>query len=163
MKIKDQVCSIELAKKLKELGIMEESLFYWSYGCVTENSQWLICQKDSDFFYQDYDKDNDIFHAYNVSELAEKLPNRIVINTDSPFNSFRLRIEKSFVVENEDLKIIYIANYRCDSTECEGENAWMERTLLEHNVNDENMSNCLAKLLIKLIEYKIINNKKKDK
>ena len=29
MKLEDQVCSLELAKKLKELGVKQESLFYW--------------------------------------------------------------------------------------------------------------------------------------
>jgi len=29
MKLEDQVCSLELAKRLKELGVEQESLFYW--------------------------------------------------------------------------------------------------------------------------------------
>lgn len=29
MKIEDQACSLELAKKLKELGVKQESAFYW--------------------------------------------------------------------------------------------------------------------------------------
>ena len=29
MKIESQVCSLELAKKLKELGVKQESLYYW--------------------------------------------------------------------------------------------------------------------------------------
>lgn len=30
MKLENQVCSLELAKKLKELGVKQESLFYWT-------------------------------------------------------------------------------------------------------------------------------------
>ena len=30
MKLKEQVCSLELAKKLKELGVKQESLWWWS-------------------------------------------------------------------------------------------------------------------------------------
>ena len=30
MKLEDQVCSLELAKKLKELGVKQDSLFYWN-------------------------------------------------------------------------------------------------------------------------------------
>jgi hypothetical protein len=29
MKLEDQVCSLELAKRLQELGVKRESLFYW--------------------------------------------------------------------------------------------------------------------------------------
>lgn len=29
MRIEDQVCGLELARKLKELGVKQESLFYW--------------------------------------------------------------------------------------------------------------------------------------
>jgi hypothetical protein len=29
MKIEDQVCSLELAKRLKELGVKQQSLFWW--------------------------------------------------------------------------------------------------------------------------------------
>ena len=29
MKLENQVCSLELAKKLKELGVKQESLFWW--------------------------------------------------------------------------------------------------------------------------------------
>ena len=29
MKLQNQVCSLELSKKLKELGVKQESLWYW--------------------------------------------------------------------------------------------------------------------------------------
>jgi hypothetical protein len=37
MKIEDQVCSLELAKRLKELGVKQESLFWWD----TENEELM--------------------------------------------------------------------------------------------------------------------------
>lgn len=39
-----------------------------------------------------------------------------------------------------------------------GENAWMERTLIEHNIWHENLCNCLAMLLINLLENDYIKN-----
>lgn len=33
MKLEDQVCSLPLAKRLKELGVKQESLMYWRIEC----------------------------------------------------------------------------------------------------------------------------------
>ena len=41
MKLEDQVVSLELAKKLKELGVKQESLFYWGYYQVSANEEIL--------------------------------------------------------------------------------------------------------------------------
>ena len=30
MKLEDQVCSLELSKRLKELGVKQDSLWYWN-------------------------------------------------------------------------------------------------------------------------------------
>lgn len=148
MKLEDQVVSLELAKKLKELGVKQESYFKYE---ERENGHVEIYHSKPTSCAHKY------YSALTVAELGEMLHPRIVIDIDSPFNSFRLHIEKSFIVEYKILKIIYIANYRCDSTDVTGEEAWMVRNLLDHNVYDENMSNCLAKLLIQLIENKIID------
>lgn len=32
MKLEDQVCSLELAKRLKELGVQQNNVFYWVQG-----------------------------------------------------------------------------------------------------------------------------------
>jgi len=32
MKIEEQVCALELAKRIKELGVKQESRFYWCGG-----------------------------------------------------------------------------------------------------------------------------------
>lgn len=38
MELKNQVCNFELSKKLKELGVKQESLFYWRLGYSTSES-----------------------------------------------------------------------------------------------------------------------------
>ncbi len=43
MKLENQVCSFKQAKKLKELGVFQDSLFYFS------NGNWLIKPKPSKF------------------------------------------------------------------------------------------------------------------
>jgi len=71
MKIENQVCSLELAKKLKELGFEQESLFIyfydgdgWSIRDWNEPIPANIAEKNYDFIYS----------AYTVAELGEMLP-----------------------------------------------------------------------------------------
>lgn len=162
MDIESKVTSLELSKRLKELGVKQKSLFYWFHyydsGWIvqTEGQIPSLClPRDS--------KDERFISAFIASELLELMPNIIDTKKDEPFNNFRFRMEKSFIV-NEDKNTliintegIYIVNYRCDSTECAGENAWLERTLTK-NIYDANPANALAKLLIWLYENGYIKN-----
>ena len=70
LKLKDQVCSFELAKRLKDLGVEQKSLFFWNYDDFgssenLENSNfkgWI---------------DNPNWRkasAFTVAELGEMLP-----------------------------------------------------------------------------------------
>ena len=75
MKIENQVCSLELAKKLKELGFKQESLFIyfydgdgWSIRYWNEPIPANIAEKNSDFIYS----------AYTVAELGEMLYKNIL-------------------------------------------------------------------------------------
>jgi len=38
MKPKDRVCSLELSKELRELGVKQESLWWWSFGPMDDIS-----------------------------------------------------------------------------------------------------------------------------
>lgn len=61
MKLEDQVCSLDLAKRLKELGVKQESLHFW---------QWVEA-------HQDYEIDNGSYDnkisAFTVAEMGEML------------------------------------------------------------------------------------------
>lgn len=62
MKLEDQVCSLELAKRLKELGLKQDSYFWWDLsipGFVRVH--FKPCSE------------NDI-SAFSVAELGEMLP-----------------------------------------------------------------------------------------
>lgn len=39
MKLENQVCSLEFAKKLKELGVKQESLWWWQYPIKDEDTE----------------------------------------------------------------------------------------------------------------------------
>lgn len=74
MKLEDQVCSLEQAKKLKELGVSQESLFWWLelYQGPEDNFNpryFLNSGKHKDIEIQ--------FSAFTVAELGEMLPVKV--------------------------------------------------------------------------------------
>lgn len=74
MKLEQQVTSLELSKKLKELGVKHESYFahYFNAGEPTGAIVETFLYKDasSDF------KDTKLLSAFTVAELGEMLPKR---------------------------------------------------------------------------------------
>lgn len=81
MTLENQVTSLELSKRLKELGFKQESLFYWieqSDGIIVNRSLAMYKENGCDLkilwgkftLYGDYEK----YSAYTVAELGEMLP-----------------------------------------------------------------------------------------
>jgi hypothetical protein len=68
MKIEDQCCSLELAKRLKELGVKQASAFMWSYYPHVD-------KYDLEFRPGEQGAIN--VSAFTVAELGEKLPSNI--------------------------------------------------------------------------------------
>jgi hypothetical protein len=70
MKLENQVVSLELSKRLKELGFEQESLFAW-----TElNGDWFIYYIDRDGgFSIPKSSEEKFISAYTVAELGEML------------------------------------------------------------------------------------------
>jgi hypothetical protein len=162
MNLESQVCALEYAKRLKKLNVKQDSYFYYTvcHDCTTEYGI-------EEFSLQENKNHGENISAYTSAELLDLLPRLVTIAEDSPFNTFRLRLEKSFFVKEpedvENFSIIphYIVNYRCDSTDMAGEQAWLERTLI-NNICDENCANALAKMLVYLIENGFISERKSD-
>lgn len=97
MKLENQVCSLDCAKRLKELGIKQESLVYWLniQHCVhmkvkedgytlqeDENGQPIVDKIDyrielGNPFAWNIDKDN-CWSAFTVAELGEMLPEEYI-------------------------------------------------------------------------------------
>lgn len=82
------VCNLELAKKLKELGIKQESEFYWwnrkdiwelweGESVIQQISNW-----DSMNFNFPDSKINEHYSAFTVGELGEKLPYSVWLDND---------------------------------------------------------------------------------
>lgn len=137
MKIEQQVVSLELAKQLKELGVPQDSLFYWVIttemvddkryvtldmaidagdrsmeGSVYSNEQW---EQNLDLLMANqFDKDNvdECYSAFTVAEL---------------FDYLYTEKGELWIYHNADKYIV------------QGFNA---------DANEENLADCLAKILI---------------
>lgn len=73
MKLEDQVASLELSKKLKELGVKQESAFRWVWcnGChLHEGKNDPGLCSSTDFL----DSEKEFVAAFTVAELGEMLP-----------------------------------------------------------------------------------------
>lgn len=68
MKLEQQVTNLELSKKLKELGVKQESLFYWgnTIGQLDQDC-WRV------YFFKDDDVSMEYVSAFTVAELGEML------------------------------------------------------------------------------------------
>jgi len=70
MKIEDQVVSLELAKKLKELGVNQESLWWWREN---EEGKYVL-RTDKNVLYGQTVRRIKQYSAFTVAELGEMLP-----------------------------------------------------------------------------------------
>lgn len=67
MKLESQVCSLELAKRLKEFGVEQESLFYWPDSDHVKPVRPLAAHEPLSSWVS----------AFTVAELGEMLPDFI--------------------------------------------------------------------------------------
>jgi len=104
MELSKQVTSLELSRRLKELGFEQESLFYHSanVGGMLSKEQFLAHDPfnqeklQDDGFREAVDK---TYSAYTVAELGEMLPERIKINhEEKSFSIFREKINETWDV-----------------------------------------------------------------
>jgi len=139
MKLEDQVVSLELAKRLKELGVKQESLFYW----------WLDTGSDfkdepSANYGKPTPKENggwwDEVSAFTVAELGEMLPK--YVGDDA---QYFLECYKTDCTPN---KSGYQIRY--------SENQSAEYCL--HAVMENTEADARAKMLIYLLENGLITN-----
>jgi hypothetical protein len=136
MKLEDQVCSLELAKRLQELGVKRESLFYWheeqghkgkndylNAFCLINNSELPI-------------RSFRAISAFTVAELGEMLPEVI---TDDEGTDYRL-------VCYSDDQLWYCA-YRHEDVES------LSTVYVEAHKTE---AEARAKTLVYLLEHKLI-------
>jgi hypothetical protein len=89
MKLENQVCSLEYAKRLKELGFPQDSLFYWVRWKLSWQVRDLSPKMNKDIEkllkpkFKDIEKTSpeEFVSAYTVAELGELLPNPLDLST----------------------------------------------------------------------------------
>lgn len=132
MKLEDQVTSLELSKKLKELGVKQESLFWWTRTFTRKSGEY---KEDSEWYLQF--KKNGIgghYSAFTVAELGEMLPKRLV--GDHPLWYLTIHCNDNY----------YSVDYE----------TFTGKIQKQFNCQDRNESNARAKMLIYLLENKLI-------
>lgn len=87
MNLENQVVSLELAKKLKELGVKQKSLFWWWYS----GKWWRVTLSENN-------RPDPQYSAFTVAELGELLP--------SGFSSMPFKTAEG--------EVGWLANYKSD-------------------------------------------------
>lgn len=143
MKLEEQICSLELAKKLKELGIKQESHFKWvqvyhpEHGIGAPHIQWDVTEDYNDtLIHNDWKMTS--WSAFTVAELGELLPESININNK----------DNDIIFEKVTFKTTNKCHYICSLVEDGGYHA----DFVEYECSDTNEANARAKMLIYLIE-----------
>lgn len=117
MKLENQLTSLELSKKLKELGVKQESLWYY-FRPLGSTSEFSIGME--------IERDDEVFSAFTVAELGEKLPRWFNIEKGDR----RWYVNPNIIPETN------IPNF--------------------HYQADKNLANAMALMLCYLIENKLI-------
>jgi hypothetical protein len=158
MKLEDQVTSLELSMKLKELGVKQESLFYWFDTRNTGDlPKWYLDTYDNlaDDLGWNYKtgrtkKVDRLYSAFTVAELGEMLPQDII------------HIEKGYSKDYE-VKLSFGTNfnecwYEADDDTCpDGCGDYYSKSISYNDTSDQDTeADARAKMLIYLIENKLI-------
>lgn len=136
MKLEQQVISLELSKRLKELGVKQESLFQWKHNTESTSGSiddWVLTQYGT----VPYEINSD-YHAsaFTVAELLEQIPH-MLMGTDPEHMVHQLLLEKQATQ--------YKAMYVCAT--CKG---------VLVGVTRETAADALAATFADMIESKLI-------
>src|ERR1700722_12116697 len=123
MELEDQIVSLELAKRIKELGVKQDSYFWWVNPDMTEGNVTQLLSYDERYL----DHHPDLYYsAFTASELMDMLPAYI-----EPCGYFTIiKMDRSYEVSYSNIQ--------------------------ENCPTSENISNSLAKMIIQLLEQKLI-------
>lgn len=89
MKLESQVTSLELSKRLRELGVKQESLFYWQQHYVEMKGDVMASSFKLTQVKTESKKGMRCFSAFTVAELGEMLPQGVTykVHKDENYSS----------------------------------------------------------------------------
>jgi hypothetical protein len=136
--------NLELSRKLKELGVKQDSLYIWYF--VPDNKKWNDNLRNPRLGRQEYkilpsraisglNKKNLYYSAFTSGELMELLPYE-VYNYHLEIIKTKNGYEVNYVDLDEHFNILYLDNQKSSE--------------------DDNLSNAIANMLIYLLERGII-------
>ena len=144
MKLEDQVCSLELAKKLKELGVKQDGLFRWYRDSQEAHGHrppiFYVSREEENSF------DECMADAFTVVELVEMLPVEIEIGEKKDQKRFHIYLAKEYGDFSDEVQ--YFVEYQERKT-----NYGLE----VQRCADTEADTC-AKMLIYLLENKLISS-----
>lgn len=146
MKLENQVASLELAKKLKELGVKQESYFAWVLSAPFfdgNHSERDLVLNPNQFeeLVENCGDEFELYPAYTVAELGEMLPEEI-LDEEEPVSWHHLYTYPTG------------AHWCCSYRFHNGEDGTWSTTYVEQARTE---ANARAKMLIYLIENKLVD------
>lgn len=160
MKLENQVTSLEISKKLKTLGVKQESYFYWEKSYSVSTYDIGKPTERSEFEVGDYKIIADPKPRYGTSPVLSFPLERakILSSRYSAFTVAELGTLLPFEVEKHRLAFskgekLFVAGYWINT----GGMPVAGQKL--HSCTDENEANCRGKMLIYLLEQGLINSK----
>lgn len=145
MELKDQVCGLELAKKLKELGMKQKSLWWWVLERHSGGKPVWILLYNSDKFYKEWVvyHNRESYSAFTVAELGEVLP----------LTLFEANCMSHLSINKHSKK--WSVSYLYNSESSPDLNIKHNRNMTLYGLSADTLANAMAKMLICLLENKI--------
>lgn len=141
MTLENICCSFELAKKLQELGVKNNSIFHWTNEDILlmpNWKKWKITNAKGLYPKAEY------ISAYTIGELGEMLPSFIYIGEKKNKKTYKLYLAKNknneWFVEYHEWNLKRAENYEL---------------LVQRNADTE--ADAKAEMLCFLLENKLIN------
>jgi hypothetical protein len=118
MQLQDQVCSLELAKQLKELGVRQDSLFYW---VERQTDKKILCLANYTIGLENStgNRMSRVCSAFTVAELGEMLPQSIWVEKSNYYFLIQRTADKGWHISyyNFDKRLMYC--FQTDNTEAD--------------------------------------------